>query len=247
MKNSVLTEDLFFSMTWNFLNVFLPSQHQDSPETAKSYEDALTIFRRYITDKRNISIERFRFIDLTYDFLLDYREFLTAEGYKPNTINHRLAVIMAYMKYIRSTALVISGTETIGDSIVSAAILLNIAIYCVRYVNIRPFATARKVWLFCNTIDGAKATAILYTLVETAKANDVDPYYYLKYLLDSMPSHMDDHDRSFLADMMPWSKAFKEYAAKEKADLIQKYRLNASDEPPKQTRCRSGPNKETSA
>ena len=113
--------------------------------------------------------------------------------------------------------------------------------------HIRPFATARKVWLFCNTIDGAKATAILYTLVETAKANGADPYYYLKYLLDGMPSHMDDHDRSFLADMMPWSKKFEAYAAKEKADLIQKYRLNASDEPPIQTRCRSGPNKKASA
>lgn len=113
--------------------------------------------------------------------------------------------------------------------------------------HIRPFATARKVWLFCNTIDGAKATAILYTLVETAKANGVDPYYYLKYLLDSMPAHMDDHDRGFLADMMPWSEAFKEYAAKEKADLIQKYRLNASDEPPLHTRCRSGPYNKVSA
>ena len=113
--------------------------------------------------------------------------------------------------------------------------------------HIRPFATARKVWLFCNTIDGAKATAILYTLVETAKANGVDPYYYLKYLLDSIPSHMDDHDRSFLSDMMPWSEAFKAYAAKEKAVLIQKYRLNASDEPPLQTRCRSGPDKQASA
>ena len=102
MKKSVLKEELFFSMTWDYLNVFLPSQHQDSPETAKSYEDALTIFRRYITDKRNISIEHFRFMDLTYDFLLDYREFLTVEGYKPNTINHRLSVVMAYMKYVAS-------------------------------------------------------------------------------------------------------------------------------------------------
>lgn len=98
--------------------------------------------------------------------------------------------------------------------------------------HIRPFAVARKVWLFCNTINGAKASAILYTLVETAKANNADPYYYLKYLLDSMPAHMEDHDRAFLADMMPWSEAFKNYAAKEKAELIQKYNLNNSDEPP---------------
>ena len=113
--------------------------------------------------------------------------------------------------------------------------------------HIRPFSVARKVWLFCNTISGAKATAILYTLVETAKANDADPYYYLKYLLDSMPAHMDDHDRSFLADMMPWSEAFRTYAAKEKAELIQKYRLNDSDEPPLHARRRSGPGKAASA
>ena len=113
--------------------------------------------------------------------------------------------------------------------------------------HIRPFAIARKGWLFCNTIDGAKATAILYTLAETAKANDADPYYYLKYLLDMMPAHMDDHDRSFLADMMPWSEAFKAYMEKEKAELIKKYRLNGSDEPPIHTRCRSGPNKKATA
>jgi hypothetical protein len=113
--------------------------------------------------------------------------------------------------------------------------------------HIRPFSVARKVWLFSNTINGAKATAILYTLVETAKANNADPYYYLKYLLDSMPAHMDDHDRSFLADMMPWSDRFKAYVAKEKAALIQKYRLNASDEPPLLARRRSGPEKTASA
>ena len=113
--------------------------------------------------------------------------------------------------------------------------------------HIRPFAVARKVWLFCNTISGAKATAILYTLVETAKANKTDPYYYLKYLLDCMPTHMDDHDRSFLADMMPWSEAFKVYAEKEKVELIERYRLNASDKPPLQTRHRSGPGNTASA
>lgn len=93
----------------------------------------------------------------------------------------------------------------------------------------------------------SKAYNELYSLVETAKANGADPYYYLKYLLDMMPAHMDDHDRSFLADMMPWSEAFKTYAEKEKAELIQRYRLNGSDEPPIHTRCRSGPNKKATA
>lgn len=76
MKKAALKENLFFSMTWDYLNIFLPSQHQDSPLTTKSYEDGLTIFRRYITDVRKLSIENFRFSDLTYDFMLDYREYL---------------------------------------------------------------------------------------------------------------------------------------------------------------------------
>ena len=105
--------------------------------------------------------------------------------------------------------------------------------------HIRPFATGRKVWLFCNTIDGAKASAILFTLVETAKANHADPYYYLKYLLDIMPAHMDEHDFSFLDDMMPWSETFREYCAREKASLIRKYRLNDSAEPPQLMRSNS--------
>lgn len=99
MKQRVLKENMFFSMTWNYLNVFLPIQHQDSPKTAKSYEDGLTIFRRYVTDICSIPMERFRFEDLTYDFVLDYREYLVKKGYKANTVNHRLAVITAYMKY----------------------------------------------------------------------------------------------------------------------------------------------------
>ena len=113
--------------------------------------------------------------------------------------------------------------------------------------HIRPFATSRKAWLFCNTIDGAKATAILYTLVETAKASHADVYYYLKYLLDSMPAHMEDHDFCFLDDMMPWSEAYKVYEKEEKAKLINKYRLNGSADPPLPTRCRSGPQIRASA
>ncbi len=93
MKKRILKEELFFSMTWDYLNVFLPVQHRDSPKTAESYADGLTIFRRYVTDIRKIPMERFRFEDLTYDFMLDYRVHLVEKGYKANTVNHRLAVI----------------------------------------------------------------------------------------------------------------------------------------------------------
>lgn len=48
--------------------------------------------------------------------------------------------------------------------------------------NIKPFATARRAWLFADTPKGATANAVLYTLVESARANGFDVYSYLKYL-----------------------------------------------------------------
>ena len=54
---------------------------------------------------------------------------------------------------------------------------------------IRPFATARRAWLFADTPKGAKASAVLYTLAESARANDLDIFEYLKYLLMEMPNN----------------------------------------------------------
>ena len=48
---------------------------------------------------------------------------------------------------------------------------------------IRPFVVGRKNWLFCDTPKGAEASAVVYTLVETAKANGLDPFRYLNYVL----------------------------------------------------------------
>lgn len=53
--------------------------------------------------------------------------------------------------------------------------------------HIRPFATARRAWLFADTPKGAKANAVLYTLVESARANELNVYQYLDYLLTELP------------------------------------------------------------
>ena len=52
---------------------------------------------------------------------------------------------------------------------------------------IRPFALGRKNRLFGNTPKGADTSAVIYSLVETAKANGLIPYEYLKYLLETVP------------------------------------------------------------
>jgi transposase len=53
---------------------------------------------------------------------------------------------------------------------------------------IRPFVIGRKNWLFSGTPDGAKASALLYSLIETAKANNLEPYAYLRYLFEKLPT-----------------------------------------------------------
>lgn len=52
---------------------------------------------------------------------------------------------------------------------------------------IRPFTLGRKNWLFSGTPEGAKASALLYSLIETAKANGLEPYRYLRYLFEKLP------------------------------------------------------------
>jgi len=77
--------------------------------------------------------------------------------------------------------------------------------------HIRAFAIGRKNFIQCASTDGAEAVAIMYTIVETAKANDANVYYYLKYILEQMPRYMERTDLSFLETMMPWSLEYKEY------------------------------------
>jgi hypothetical protein len=56
-----------------------------------------------------------------------------------------------------------------------------------------------------DTINGAKSSAIIYSLAETAKANNLKPYNYFEYLLTEIPKHLDDKDLSFCEDLLPWS------------------------------------------
>ncbi|HEX9061430.1 MAG TPA: IS66 family transposase [Clostridia bacterium] len=70
---------------------------------------------------------------------------------------------------------------------------------------IRPFSIGRGNWLFCDTPAGAESSAIVYSIVETAKANGLRPYDYLLYLLEEIPKKYWGTDHSFLEELLPWS------------------------------------------
>jgi transposase len=72
--------------------------------------------------------------------------------------------------------------------------------------SIKPFVIGQKGWLFSNTPRGAKASAIIYSIVETAKENGLNPYHYLTYLFEQMPN-IDVKDQKALDELLPWSKS----------------------------------------
>jgi transposase len=65
---------------------------------------------------------------------------------------------------------------------------------------IRPFVLGRKNWLFAGSPDGAKASATFFSLIETAKANGLEPYAYLRYIFNKLPLAQTDQD---LKDLLP--------------------------------------------
>ena len=67
---------------------------------------------------------------------------------------------------------------------------------------IKPFVIGRKNWLFSNTANGAKASATLYSIIETAKANGIVPFDYLMYLLEQLSQSDYKIDQ-----LLPWAFA----------------------------------------
>jgi transposase len=67
---------------------------------------------------------------------------------------------------------------------------------------IRPFVISRKNWLFSATPRGAHASAAIYSLIETAKANSLEPYAYLREVFARLPSASNDEE---LQALLPWN------------------------------------------
>ena len=79
---------------------------------------------------------------------------------------------------------------------------------------IRGFCIVKKNWEMIDTINEATSSAIIYSIAETAKANDLKPFAYFEYLLTEIPKHMEDKDLSFCEDLLPWSPALPDNCRK---------------------------------
>ena len=75
---------------------------------------------------------------------------------------------------------------------------------------IRGFCIGKKNWQVIDTINGAKTSAVIYSIAETAKANNLKSYEYFEYLLTVISEYMEDTDRKFLEELLPWLPALPE-------------------------------------
>lgn len=115
-------------------------------------------------------------------WLEESRAQLTPKSYVGEAVNYALNHWEALTRYLESGALGIDNNVTERD--------------------IRPFTTGRKNWLFSKSVEGAKASATLYGLVMTCRANDINPYYYFQRLFRELPNR---DKEAPLDDLMPWN------------------------------------------
>ena len=71
---------------------------------------------------------------------------------------------------------------------------------------IRPFAVHRKNWLFADSVKGANANAVWYSIIESAKANKLNINKYIKYLLEELPQLENEQSKEEIEKYLPWSK-----------------------------------------
>lgn len=75
--------------------------------------------------------------------------------------------------------------------------------------SIRTFCVGKKNWVLIDSVKGAHASAVVYSISETAKLNDLNPYHYFNYLLSELMQRVDEKGNISTSDLerlMPWSK-----------------------------------------
>jgi len=158
-----LDGSLFFSMTRDYLEKYIPQDH-DSEKTIQSYKDGLTVFRRYVCDEKNLSVGKFTFDDCTFEFVLDYRNWLLESQHRaPSTVNHRLAVIRSYLGYAAAKDISLQQIQLSIDEVPFLKLPKQIRPIIEEKDALKAFLDAPP-----NTRTGVRDTMIISLLFDTA-------------------------------------------------------------------------------
>jgi site-specific recombinase XerD len=101
--NIASDKSLFFSLTFNFLEIYLPRQCGKSKCTVENYRDSLSLFRKFLFEQKKISIEQFSFCQCTRELVLEFLDFVTGRGCLTSTRNQRLTALKSYLRFVAET------------------------------------------------------------------------------------------------------------------------------------------------
>ena len=146
---------------------------------------------------------------------------LSATDRKKQRQQHLKPKVDAYFAWVKLKYTQVTKNSTIGKAL---AYSINQEAYLRKFLDdgnipmdnnyaeqaIRPFTIGRKNFVIIESDKGAKASAMIYSIVETAKANYLNTYKYLELLLTEIPKHQDDKSLDFLNDLLPWSPKVQE-------------------------------------
>ena len=193
----------------------------------RKFADALLL-----VDRRNLSADEIQMLPESRALELAVTVYLADNALKPLTAAERLERRKSVVRPLMDTLYAyIEGLDT--DAPLMGAKLKEAAGYSkkqkerlYRFLDdanipidnsaaeraIKSLVLARKNFLQCNSIAGAQAVSILFSVVETAKANGANVYWYLRYVLEEMPRYLAGRkNEEFLDKMMPWSDEYRRY------------------------------------
>lgn len=171
------------------------------------------------SDELNVSREALRRIGELFNMDKAYRSLSADERIKKRRKELQVKAD-EYFEWVRSRIGTVPPKSETGKGLTYSMNQKNYLLACLSTADvpldnseaerkIRNFVISRKNFVLIDTINGAKASAILFSLAETAKANNLRPHEYFKYLLEEIPAHMEDPVDKFndyLENLLPWSE-----------------------------------------
>lgn len=181
-----------------FVNAFKAGKKQSGPPA-----QALKLFDQLYRIERQMRDEKPDDGETQADYMRRFRQ------------KHSVPVLNALKEWLDKMAPKVVPDTKLGDAI---SYTLNQWEYLTRFTedgrmpidnnllerDIRVFATGRKSWLFCDTVDGAKASAVVYSLMLTCRACGVEPFAWLRHVFTELPQRPDSAD---INDLLPFNFA----------------------------------------
>jgi transposase len=185
----------------------------------RKWDEALKSLPKEVRDKPCVAKEGLHFCNRLYSIEHKFEASSSEERYK-GRLEKSKPILDEFYKWLKYQRPRITPKSATGKAITYCLnqwdklsnYLLDGRLYCDNNISersIKGFVISRKNFLFCNTPSGATSSAMIYSIIETSKANNLKPFEYMTYLLETLPN-VDVKDQNVLDSIMPWSSDLPE-------------------------------------